>query len=53
MKYTSPIYSKETMETVDVICASVYASGKFNKEITEDATTNQRTTSVVIDARDL
>ena len=40
MKYTSPIYVNEAMETTDVICESPYQIGYVDKVVGYDPVTN-------------
>ena len=40
MKYTSPIYTNEAVETADVICSSMYSVKEINKVVGKDSEGN-------------
>ena len=56
MKYTSPIYSKETVEATDVICGSPYSLRRF-KVMKTDPVTNEpvyeNVTEIFVDSSNL
>ena len=52
MKYTSPIYTNEAIETKDVICESPYSIAHINKEIVDPNTGNvtvEKATQITVD----
>lgn len=50
MKYTSPIYSNDTIDTRDVICSSSYVDDRYEKSISVDPVTNEKVTNITINA---
>ncbi len=54
MKYTSPIYSNDTIDTRDVICSSSsYVDERYEKSISIDPVTNEKVTNITINAGSL
>lgn len=56
MKYTSPIYVNEAMETTDVICESPYQIAYVDKVIGKDEHGNditEKATQIVVDINNL
>ena len=51
MKYTSPFYSNDTIDTRDVICSSSsYVDERYEKSISIDPVTNEKVTNITINA---
>ena len=56
MKYTSPIYNNEAIETKDVICESPFQIAHTNKVIGKDENNNDivaPTTQIIVDIGNL
>ena len=56
MKYTSPIYVNEAMETTDVICESPYSIAHVSKEIVDPVTGEvrvEKATQITVDINNL
>lgn len=56
MKYTSPIYANEAVETVDILAGSKYMVAEVNKEVVDPVTgkiTIEKATQITVDINNL